>query len=368
MKLFVARWAPRTTPMPRRAPARAWRTGSARMSACSPPSAACRSSWSADNLKAAVIKRRPLRAGAEPHLPPRWRRTTARPILPARPRKPRDKAKVEVAVLVAQRWILARLRNRRFFSLAELNAAIRRLLDELNARVMRGFGASRAELFATLDRPALRAAAGRSPTTSPAGSAAASRPDYHVEVDGPLVLGAVPPDPRRWWMCASPRRTRRGVPPRRARRQPSPRRRHRRGHSTDARAHAERAPPARPVDARPDAAAGGRGSALRRWRFARRSWRPGRIPSRASAPASASWPWPGPMAPPGSRPPAGAAAASGRAPSPRSAPSCRTASTGPSWRRRPSRAPAAHGNIRGGGYLPLSTGETPCSPIPPRSA
>ena len=72
-------------------------------------------------------------------------------ILPARPRKPRDKAKVEVAVQVAQRWILARLRNHRFFSLAELNVAIRRLLDELNMRLMRGYGASRADLFVTLD-------------------------------------------------------------------------------------------------------------------------------------------------------------------------------------------------------------------------
>ena len=77
-------------------------------------------------------------------------------ILPARPYKPRDKAKVEVAVQVAQRWILARLRNRRFFSLADVNAAIRRLADELNMRVLRGYGASRADLFATLDRLQLR--------------------------------------------------------------------------------------------------------------------------------------------------------------------------------------------------------------------
>lgn len=76
-------------------------------------------------------------------------------VLPARSRKPRDKAKVEAAVLVAQRWIIARLRNRRFFSIEEINAAIRPLLDEINARVMRGYGASRADLFATLDRPAL---------------------------------------------------------------------------------------------------------------------------------------------------------------------------------------------------------------------
>ena len=65
-------------------------------------------------------------------------------------------AKVEVAVQVAQRWILARLRNRQFFALADLNAAIRSLVDELNMRVMRGCGASRADLFATLDRPQLQ--------------------------------------------------------------------------------------------------------------------------------------------------------------------------------------------------------------------
>jgi transposase len=55
-------------------------------------------------------------------------------ILPTRPRKPRDKAKVEVGVLVVERWILARLRNRRFFSLAELNQAITELVADLNTR------------------------------------------------------------------------------------------------------------------------------------------------------------------------------------------------------------------------------------------
>lgn len=58
-------------------------------------------------------------------------------IIPARPRKPRDKAKVETAVLVVQRWILARLRHRRFFSLEELNVAIAELVVELNARPFR---------------------------------------------------------------------------------------------------------------------------------------------------------------------------------------------------------------------------------------
>src|ERR1700751_3123148 len=67
--------------------------------------------------------------------------------MPTRPRRPRDKAKVEVAVLIVQRWILARLRNQRFFSLAELNTAIRGLINELNARLMRKLGASRREVL-----------------------------------------------------------------------------------------------------------------------------------------------------------------------------------------------------------------------------
>jgi transposase len=77
-------------------------------------------------------------------------------IIPARPYKPRDKAKVEVGVQVVQRWILARLRNRRFFSLAELNRAIRELVDQLNDRPMRGWGTTRRALFEQLDRPALQ--------------------------------------------------------------------------------------------------------------------------------------------------------------------------------------------------------------------
>ena len=77
-------------------------------------------------------------------------------IVPARPRKPRDKAKVEVGVQLVERWILARLRNRRFFSLAELNQAIRELLETLNGRVTKHLGASRRQLFEALDCPALQ--------------------------------------------------------------------------------------------------------------------------------------------------------------------------------------------------------------------
>jgi transposase len=76
-------------------------------------------------------------------------------ILPARPYRPRDKAKVEVGVQIVGRWILARLRNRQFFSLGDLNAAIQGLLADLNKRPLRGWGRSRQSLFEELDRPAL---------------------------------------------------------------------------------------------------------------------------------------------------------------------------------------------------------------------
>jgi transposase len=77
-------------------------------------------------------------------------------VVPARAGHPRDKAVVEANVLVAQRWILAVLRDRHFFHLAELNAAIRALLGPLNARPMRKLGVSRRALFEQLDQPLLR--------------------------------------------------------------------------------------------------------------------------------------------------------------------------------------------------------------------
>jgi transposase len=77
-------------------------------------------------------------------------------IIPARPRKPRDKAKVEVGVLIAQRWILARLRHRQFFSLDELNLAIAELLEELNRRPFRKLDGCRQAAFETIDRPKLK--------------------------------------------------------------------------------------------------------------------------------------------------------------------------------------------------------------------
>jgi len=108
-----------------------------------------------DNLKSGV--RKPDRY--EPDINPAYQDLAVHYgtcVAPARVRKPRDKAKVEAAVLVAQRWILARLRNRTFYSLGELNAAIVPLLEQLNARTMRHVGQSRRELFETIDRPALK--------------------------------------------------------------------------------------------------------------------------------------------------------------------------------------------------------------------
>ena len=75
-------------------------------------------------------------------------------VLPARIRRPRDKAKAEAGVLVAQRWILAVLRHRVFFTLAEMNDAIRELLEDLNTRPMKKLKMSRRELFESQDRPA----------------------------------------------------------------------------------------------------------------------------------------------------------------------------------------------------------------------
>ncbi len=104
-------------------------------------------------------------------------------VLPARPAHARDKAKVEVAVQIAERWILARLRHQTFFSLAALNARIAELLVELNARRMRRYQASRDELFARLDRPALRPLPA-APFVYGEWKLARVNIDYHVEVAG----------------------------------------------------------------------------------------------------------------------------------------------------------------------------------------
>jgi len=104
-------------------------------------------------------------------------------ILPTRVRRPRDKAKVEVAVQVVQRWVLARLRHRRFFSLTELNVAIRELIAELNDRPMRHLGTSRRALFEALEQPALLPLPAE-PYVYAEWRRCRAGLDYHVEVHG----------------------------------------------------------------------------------------------------------------------------------------------------------------------------------------
>src|SRR6202165_3718467 len=105
-------------------------------------------------------------------------------ILPARPGKPKDKAKVEAGGLWVTRWILARLRHETFFSLAALNARIAELLTDLNARPMRLYRASRRELFEQLDHPALRPLPAEPFVYSDWKIGARVNIDYHIELHG----------------------------------------------------------------------------------------------------------------------------------------------------------------------------------------
>lgn len=103
-------------------------------------------------------------------------------ILPARVRKPRDKAKVETGVQIVERWILARLRDRQFFSLPELNSAIGSLLIELNERAFQKLDGSRCSRFIELDQPALKALPPRAYEYAQ-WKCAKVHPDYHIEVE-----------------------------------------------------------------------------------------------------------------------------------------------------------------------------------------
>lgn len=103
-------------------------------------------------------------------------------ILPTRVAKPRDKAKVETAVQIAERWLLAPLRNHTFFSLPELNDEIARLLGELNARPFQKLEGNRRLLFETLDRPALLPLPAF-PYAFAEWKKARVNIDYHIEVE-----------------------------------------------------------------------------------------------------------------------------------------------------------------------------------------
>jgi transposase len=134
-----------------------------------------------DNLRVGVSKAHRY----EPMLNPTYQEMAAWygvAVIPARAYKPRDKAKIEVGVLIAERWILARLRHRTFFSLAELNAAIRGLVSWLNERPFKKLDGCRRSLFEELERPVMRPL----PTQRyeyADWSLAKVNIDYHIEVD-----------------------------------------------------------------------------------------------------------------------------------------------------------------------------------------
>jgi len=134
-----------------------------------------------DNLKSGVTRAHRY----EPDLNPAYQDFAEHycvAILPARVRKPRDKAKVEGGVLIVERWILARLRNRMFFSLAELNAAIAQLLTDLNTRPFKKLDGCRQSRFEALERPALKRLPA-SPYEYAQWKHAKVHPDYHIEVE-----------------------------------------------------------------------------------------------------------------------------------------------------------------------------------------
>jgi transposase len=133
-----------------------------------------------DNLKSGIHKARRY----EPDLNPAYQDFAEHygvAILPARVRKPRDKAKVEAGVLIVERWILARLRNRTFFSLGELNGAIRELVEILNTRAFKKIEGTRRSRFEQLERPALKPLPLRGYEFGE-WKKAKVHPDYHIEV------------------------------------------------------------------------------------------------------------------------------------------------------------------------------------------
>lgn len=134
-----------------------------------------------DNLKTGVL--RPCRY--EPDLNPTYQEMAAHygmAVIPARVRKPRDKAKAEAGVLLVERWILAVLRKRVFFSLTDLNQSIAALLERLNQRPFRKLDGSRATWFIKLDRPALHPLPAE-PYHFAEWKKARVNIDYHIEIE-----------------------------------------------------------------------------------------------------------------------------------------------------------------------------------------
>lgn len=135
-----------------------------------------------DNLKSGVSKT----CRYEPDINPSYNdlaRHYQTVIIPARVRKPRDKAKAEAGVLLVERWILAKLRKHTFFSLADLNRQIRKLLEMLNSRAFKKLSGSRQSRFEEIDKPALKPLPSI-PYELAYWKKATVHLDYHVEVEG----------------------------------------------------------------------------------------------------------------------------------------------------------------------------------------
>ena len=134
-----------------------------------------------DNLKTGIKKP----CYYEPELNPTYYRFACHyntVIIPTRVAKPRDKAKVESAVLTAERWIMAALRNHAFFSIEEVNRAVAEKLRELNSRWFQKMAGSRRSLYETIDRPALKPLPS-TPYVYAECKKVRANIDYHVEVD-----------------------------------------------------------------------------------------------------------------------------------------------------------------------------------------
>ena len=154
-----------------------------------------------DNLRAGVSKAHRY----EPDINPTYQDLATHygvAIVPARVRRPRDKAKAEVGVQVVERWILAALRRRQCFSLAELNRAIRALLETLNNRPFKKLPGTRRALFEHwINRPCGPCPSNR--TNTPSGS----RPGYTSTITSRSTAITTPCPMRsskNKWTCASP--------------------------------------------------------------------------------------------------------------------------------------------------------------------
>jgi transposase len=134
-----------------------------------------------DNLKSAVTKA----CRYEPKINETYADLAAfygTAVFPARPYKPKDKAKVENAVLVVERWILAKLRHHTFVGLASLNTAIKALLEDLNNRPFKKLPGTRRSQFEAIDKPALKPLPLRAYEMATFLTARVHL-DYHIEID-----------------------------------------------------------------------------------------------------------------------------------------------------------------------------------------